>query len=218
MPISDSSWITITARQLTNAINQALAMAPAAQKHLKNLEHCVLKLHLKGLNSTLYFAVERETNTGQTETARYRVFLSEPKDKPDVFLSGSLLNFLKLASQKNKASLFRTKQLELEGDAIRIQQILAFINALEIDWDGALANVIGDVPAHFISTLLRSGISWGLNLSQSFFRDAEEYIKFELRLFPDKARAKLQFSKIASLSNELETLQTRIDALEKKLC
>ena len=107
--------------------------------------------------------------------------------------------------------------MRLEGDSVRIQQILAFLSSLKIDWDGLLANFIGDVPAHFLGSSIRAGMLWGLNFSQSLIRDTEEYIKYELRLLPDKKRAIKQFSAITKLSEEVDKLKHRFDQFEKKL-
>lgn len=206
------------ANQVVSGVNSALAMAPGAQKHLKNLEQCVLKIQLSVINSTFYFGVVASTEADQATLEpvqiKYKVQLVEPRENPDVSLSGSPLSFIKLLSQKNKASLFKHKELDLQGDAVRIQQIFAFLNTLEIDWDGLLANFIGDVPAHFIGSTLRTGLAWGFSFSQAFIRDAEEYIKYELRLLPDKARASKQFSAIADLAKDVEALKARFDKFD----
>lgn len=222
MKLLESDWTKSLAKQLVSAINGALAMAPSAQKHLKNLEGCSLNVHFKGLDTNLYFGVEqadqlpidKKQNLGNN---KYKVQLVDASPKPNVFITGTPLAFVKLITQKNKAALFQAKELELQGDAVRIQQILAFLSALEIDWEGILANFIGDVPAHFLGTSIRSGLMWGLNFSQSLIRDTEEFIKFELRLLPDKKQAKNQFSAISKLADELDKLKIRFDQLELKL-
>lgn len=221
MSLYGTGWRLSVANHLVSSINTALAMAPGAQKHLKNLEACILKLHLSGINLVFYFGVTAHTDEAQTtlESTQtlYKVQLVEPVDNPDVALSGSVVAFMKLLGQRNKSGVFRSKELVLQGDAVRIQQILAFLNALEVDWDGLLANFIGDVPAHFLGTTLRNGFAWGRSFSQSFIRDAEEYIKYELRLLPDKARASKQFSAISELSNDIEKLKARFDKVEQQI-
>lgn len=215
---TESGWLMSAANQIVSRVNSALAMAPGAQKHLKNLEQCVVRIQVSAIDKAFYFGVvacadsdEASLEAGQT---KYKVQLVQPRDNPDVSLSGSPLSFIKLISQKNKASLFTRKELELQGDAVRIQQIFAFLNTLEIDWDGLLANFIGDVPAHFIGSTLRTGLAWGFSFSQAFIRDAEEYIKFELRLLPDKARASKQFSAISELAKDVDNLKARFDKFE----
>jgi len=219
MSIKGTGWRRSAANQIVSSINSALAMAPGAQKHLKNLENCVLKLELSGINLTFYFGVAAYREKNQHELVdlppAYKVNLVAPAEHADISVTGSPLSFMKLLGQRDKASLFRSRELELQGDAVRIQQMFAFLNALEVDWDGLMANFIGDVPAHFLGTTLRSGLAWGLSFSQAFLRDAEEYIKYELRLLPDKARTSKQFSAISELANDVERLKSRFDELEQ---
>lgn len=221
MSVSGTGWRRSAANQLVSSINGALAMAPGAQKHLKNLETCVLKLQLTGINLAFYFGVDGSSASNESTPDNiqdiYKVQLVDAVDTPDVCVTGSPLAFMKLLGQRNKVHVFRTKELVLQGDAVRIQQILAFLNALEVDWDGVLAKFIGDVPAHFLGSTLRNSLAWGLSFSQAFIRDAEEYIKYELRLLPDKARAHKQFAAIAELANDIEKLEKRIQNVEQQV-
>jgi ubiquinone biosynthesis protein UbiJ len=217
MPANQPGWILSATNQIVSAVNRALAMSPGAQKHLKNLAQCVFRIQMKGINHSFYFGVTTITKeqTGlQTQHPAYKVQLIDASEKVDVTLAGSPLNLLKLIGSQNKALLFNSKALELHGDSVRIQQILAFLSAIEIDWDALLAEFIGDVPAHLIGTSLRTGLTWSLNFSRAFIRDAEEYIKYELRLLPDKLRANKQFVAISELAGNVEALSARLDKLE----
>lgn len=224
MKLFESEWVKAVAKQAVSGINSAVAMSPGSQKQLKNLEACTLKIHLKGRDSNFYFGVikleEQEQKSDATEAQssqdKYKVQLLNEAETTDVTITGSPIAFIKLISQKNKATLFQTKELTLEGDSVRIQQILAFLASLKIDWDGLLATYIGDVPAHLLGSSIRSGLMWGLNFSQSLIRDTEEYIKYELRLLPDNKRAVNQFSAISRLTEEVDKLKHRFDQFEKK--
>ena len=221
MKLFGSDWLKAFANQVVRGINSALAMSPGSQKHLKNLENCILKINLSGLESNFYFGViksklDKLKGASDISTFKYQVQLVNATESPEVTVSGSPIAFIKLVSQKNKAILFQSKELKLEGDSVRIQQVLGFLGSLKIDWDGLLANFIGDIPAHLIGTSLRSGLIWGLNFSQSLIRDTEEFIKYELRLLPDKRRAKNQFTAIKALATDLEKLTKRFNQLEDK--
>ena len=219
MKLFGSDWMKSAAKKIVSGINSALAMSPGSQKQLKNLEGCILKLHLKGLDTDFHFGVVKSGQNSQDaepekSTFKYRIDLLDPINQTDVMIAGSPIAFIKLISQKNKASLFQSKELSLEGNSVRIQQILAFLNSLQIDWDGLLSTFIGDVPAHLLGSSIRSGLMWGLSFSQSLIRDTEEFIKYELRLLPDNRRAQKQFLAIASLAEDLEMLNKRFEHLE----
>tara|TARA_R110002167_G_scaffold148118_14_gene341002 strand:+ start:497 stop:1171 length:675 start_codon:yes stop_codon:yes gene_type:complete len=221
MKLFESDGMKAVANQVVSGINSALAMSPGSQKQLKNLEGCILKIQLKGLNTCFYFGIgklDQQNKLAEPNNSefKYRVQLVDQIDSADVTITASPLSFIKLISQKNKTTLFQEKEIVLEGDSVRTQQILTFLASLKIDWDGLLATFIGDVPAHLLGTSIRSGLMWGFNFSQSLIRDTEEFIKYELRLLPDNKRAKKQFSAITKLSEEVEKLKSRFDALEFK--
>ncbi len=195
------------AKSVEQAINAALTMDAAAQKHLKRLDGCVLAVHVTSTDSTFYFGVKAPESDQPDE--RYLVELLPAQESATIHLGGSILSLVKLTASANKAILFKTKELSLSGDAVRIQQLQSFLSSISIDWEAILANFIGDVPAHFIGSSLRSSLGWGINFSKSLVRDAEEYIKYELRLFPNRAIAQKQFKAIEELQKATDALESR---------
>jgi ubiquinone biosynthesis accessory factor UbiJ len=190
---------------LSSAINLALAKDPVARKKLHGLRNCVLELHLKNLNQSLFIAVQNE------RIAVLAVLKDAPK--PSVRVSGNLIAFIKLATQDNSRALFQSEEIVLNGDAVRAQQILHLVETLNIDWEALIADAIGDIPAHVIGSSLKKSWAWTQKLSATLLRDLEEYVKYELRLFPSKPMAKRQFDKI----DQLRLATDRLEARMKKL-
>lgn len=189
---------------LSGAINIALAKDPVARKKLNGLRDCVLELHLKNLNQSLFIAVQNE-----------RIAVLKDAQKASLRLSGNLIAFIKLATQDDKRALFQSEDIVLTGDAVRAQQILHLIEALDIDWEAIIADVLGDIPAHAIGTGLKKSWAWTQKLSATLLRDLEEYVKYELRLFPSKPLAKRQFDKIDQLRLATDRLEARMKKLFK---
>lgn len=221
MSFLDPSLLNKIAPGVEAAINKALTMDPAAQKHLKRLKGCTLKIDLGPNNKAFYFGVSEHSekssaDTNKTEQAQdntsYHVTLIDTQEDTSVQVKASILSLIKLAGLKDKSPLFKTKEIELSGDAVRIQQIQGFLSALNIDWEGMLASFIGDVPAHILGQTFRHSFSWSRNLTLALIRDAEEFIKYELRIFPNKAVADKQFAAIDKLYQATESLERRIRA------
>lgn len=213
----DTKRLTKIAVTIESAINTALSMDPAAQKHLKRLRDCVLAISVSSPSKVIYVGVEEQNEAQRNDSddntqVVYRVAILPAQDHSSVQIKGSLLSFIKLASSKDKSLLFKTNEIQLSGESVRIQQIQAFLSIVSVDWEGILASVIGDIPAHIIGTSIRQSLSFGKNLTQSLIRDAEEFIKYELRLFPNKAAAKKQFSAIDKLYQASEALEKKIKA------
>lgn len=212
MSQTDSKRINKIAKALESGINTALAMDPLAQKHLKRLKDCTVAINISSPGKVLHVGVAQQAPKEDEEQPSYRVSLLAPQDCCDVEIKASLLSFIKLAATSDKNTLLRTQEVQMSGDSVRIQQVQGFLTIIKVDWEGILSSVIGDIPAHIIGTSLRQSLSFGLSLGQSLLRDAEEFIKYELRLFPNKAAAKKQFKAITKLQENSEILEQKIRA------
>jgi len=196
-------------RQLTpgiqKAINLALSMDPGARKRLQPLRGCILEIRVTTLNHSVFITTESD-----------QIVILPSADQATVTLSGSTMAFAKLASYRDKSSLFRSRDISLTGDAVRAQQLQRFARDLNVDWEAILAEVIGDVPAHAIGTSIRNTLTWGKHVSRSLKQDLEEFIKYELRLLPGKAIARHQFESIDQLRLASDRLEARVRKLMNK--
>jgi len=192
---------------IERAINAALTTDPGAQKHLRRLKDCVFEVHVSSAKQSFLFGVKSNDQKG---SLNHQVVVLSSQQTISVQLKGSALSLLKLAFYQDKNTLFKNQEVQINGDAVRIQQIQAFMHSLNLDWEGLLANFVGDVPAHFLGSSVRSSINWGKKLSLSLVRDIEEFVKFELRLFPNKSLTKKQFLAIDKLYQATENLEKRL--------
>jgi len=199
MSFIDPAFIQKVAPSIEKAINLALSMDPVSQKKLNLLQGCILEVSITTPKQTLFFGSEGG-----------KVVILPPQDSSSVCLSGNAFSLIKLANYQDKTSLFKNKEIILSGDAVRAQQIQGLMGSVNIDWEGILAALIGDVPAHFIGTSLRQSLAFGKNISQSFINDLEEFIKYEVRLIPSKALAKTQFEAIDQLRLATDRLEARL--------
>lgn len=204
MAFLDIPIVQQAAPALEKAINLALSMDPSSQKRLKPLEGCILQIYFTAAKRSIFFKAEKGN-----------VVLLGNHDSPSVVLSGKMIAFVKLAYLSDKQQLFRDKEIELAGDAVRAQQIQHFMANINIDWEALLAEVIGDVPAHVLGTSIRQGIGWGKSLTSTFLTDLEEFVKYEVRLLPSKALAVRQFDAIDQLRSATDRLEARIKSLVK---
>lgn len=205
MAFFDTPWVQSLAPVLESAMNAALAVDPASEKRLKPLNGCVLEVNLKSIHQSFFFGVREQ-----------RICLLPSETTPSVTLSGSTSGLIKLALSDNKNALFKRREVELSGDAVRAQQIQSFVRELKIDWEALLAEAIGDVPAHMISSGVRSSWNWTRSVSQSLWSDLEEFVKYELRLLPSKALAQKQFEAIDQLRLATDRLEAKFKLLLRK--
>ncbi len=186
----------------SKALNLALTKDSAALKKLQALQGCVFEIHLRNLNKSIYVTVIDQKLAVLAEHA-----------SPTVRISGSISSLLQLRNEHARHGLFKSGEVQLSGDAVRAQQIMQWVAALDIDWEALLAEWLGDVPAHALGSGLRKSWQWTQQISHQLWRDLEEYVKYELRLLPTRPMAERQFQAI----DQLRLASDRIEARYRKL-
>lgn len=190
---------------IEKSLNMALSVDPAAAQKLKPLDQCVLEIHFRSLKRSIFMQADAGS-----------IKLVGAEQGAHVTLSGTTMAFIKLAGKRDVNALFRSRELSMSGDAVRAQQIQSFARSIDLDWEALLAEVIGDVPAHFLSNSVRQGITWSRHFGQSFARDLEEFVKYEVRMLPGKAIAASQFEAIDQLRLATDRLEARVRHLLKR--
>src|SRR5690606_12302283 len=126
------------------ALNRALELDPAGRKALHSALTGPVQFELTQpltLTLTLHSAGERIT------------VASEPAEQAALVLSGSPLAFAALAT--GDEHVFSQQRIRVTGDTGLAHQFQRALNQLEPDWEAALAEHLGDLPAHLIGQRLR---------------------------------------------------------------
>lgn len=204
----DPSLITAATATAETIVNRALALDPMAQAKIEVLEDTVIKLLLTPLTIAI---------TVQAQNGRLIVSGIDDKFTPadiDVTLEGSPLALSRLVLEQDKDRLIRSGDIRLTGNAEKALQFQALLADLELDWESALAEIIGDIPAHFIGQRLRSGLQWGKQTHQSLLANIEEYLHEESRALPTTSELQAHFSAIDDLRLATERLDARLARLK----
>lgn len=142
---------------------------------------------------------------------------SHIENDADVILSGGPADFIKLLTSEEKADALFGKGISVSGDsglANRFQGILA---DTQIDWEGMLGDVIGDLPAHQAANFF----NWKLNsyrrTGSSFIHNLEEYLTEEARLLPTRPEVDGFLQQVDQVRDRSERISARIQLLQQKL-
>jgi ubiquinone biosynthesis protein UbiJ len=206
----DPSLITAAVASAEALVNKTLALDSAALQKVEALDSAVVKISLTSLNSSV---------TVQACNRRLVLSLNGEKfaaDEIDVTIEGSPFSLSRLMFEDDKNSLIRSGEINLLGDAEIAQKFQSLLSELNIDWESALADVIGDIPAHFIGQKVRQGASWGKQTHQSLTANIEEHLHEESRLLPTRVELQGQFSEIDRLRLSTERLEARVAKLTLK--
>lgn len=201
---------TINATLLTLAestINRLLLVRPETVAQLGQLDGKVIAIQLTSPAMSLSL---------QPSTAGLQIDQIE-RDDADVTLSGTAADFFQLLSAADSSEAMFGKTIKLSGDSALATRFSQVMVDAALDWEGILAQVMGDLPAHELARLLKWKSRFYLQAGHSLVQNFEEYIKEELQLLPSQPQLKRFYSEVDSLRQETERAEAKIERLRRKL-
>lgn len=188
---------------IERGLNRALELDPAGRRAL-----------MTALTGPVQFTVEAPLAlTLSLVPADNRIQVaSQPQEAPALELKGRPMAFAALATGDNQ--VFSEGRISVIGDMALAHQFQRAIDQLDPDWEAAMAEHIGDVPAHFLGQRLRGAVKWSRQAFQSLNANVEEYIHEESRSLPGRRELEATFEDIDQLSLRVERLDARIRQIE----
>lgn len=198
--------IAITAT-LEAALNQYLQLDPDSRSHLASMEGKCLAVELKGLDISFYLLTD---NQGIQVLNHY-------PEQPDATLSGTPMELLGLALEQQPGPAMFAGGVKISGDTELGQHFKRLFDSLDIDWEEHLSQYTGDIIAHKLGSLFRSGKEWRQQAADILQQDVAEYLLQEDHLVPEKAELEEFFSEIDKLREDTDRIQARISRLQNQL-
>jgi ubiquinone biosynthesis protein UbiJ len=134
--------------------------------------------------------------------------------QPDTIIHSNPIGLIRLsllpASQAR--SLFNDK-VRISGDVELGQKVKQLFDEMDIDWEGHLAHFTGDVVAHQIGSLVRKGMAFKKQFSQTMRQNMTEYLQEELRIVPSRNELDDFYNDVDELSLHVERMQARVNQL-----
>jgi len=188
---------------LERGLNRALSLDPAGRKAL-----------MAALNGPVQFSIEAPLNlTLALVPADSRIqVVGQPPESPALELAGRPMAFAALATGDDQ--VFTQGRIRVTGDMGLAHQFQRAIDQLDPDWEAALADYLGDVPAHFLGQRLRGAVKWSRQAFRSLNANVEEYIHEESRSLPGRRELEATFEDIDQLSLRVERLDARTRQIE----
>jgi len=192
---------------LERAINAALAMDPATRRRLQALDGSCFLLECTEPAIKVYVLVAEDR-------IRLPVFYEA---KPTTHLIGPLSEFITLATAKDKPSALVNSGVRLQGDSAPLIRLADVLADIELDWEGELAKLVGDVPAHMFGAASRQFFRFGKRTHETFLRHLEEYLHEEARLLPTQLEVEDFISGVQKVAQDVERCEARIKRLQKQI-
>jgi ubiquinone biosynthesis protein UbiJ len=164
----------------------------------------VIAINVLPFNETLYLCPT--TNTIQ--------LLEYYAEEVDATISGTLsaLGLMGLSSTPMRAIF--SGEVKIEGDIHLAHQFQQLFQKLDIDLEEKLSHYTGDIIAHKIGNLFRTGFNWTEESITTFKLNSKEFLQQETRDLPAEAEANIFYQKVDEIRSDFDRLSARIDQLE----
>jgi ubiquinone biosynthesis protein UbiJ len=186
-------------------INAALVYDPSTLRQLTPLQGKVLLV--ESSTPGLRIAVEVGTNG--------LLLHNDWPDSADVHINGSFVSILNMGINAGEMVSFSGTGVNVTGNLDVLRQLNLIMAGLDIDWEAALAELMGDVPAHILSDAVRKTANARADTLQRAKSAVVEVSQEELRLTPSKNEYDEFVLSVRHLATDTERLSARVNRLHR---
>jgi ubiquinone biosynthesis protein UbiJ len=188
---------------IERAVNYALKQDPPSQRRLTKLAGQQIFLEVEDFNLILQVHVLEEG-----------IMLDRPESMDEIELDAKLDTHVKGPSSAYRKLLegdgFFDGDLRIRGNAQALMTLHKVMQGFEFDWEGILADKIGDLPAATFARLVRTQWSVTKELTTNARIHLVNYLQSNSELLPSK----IEFDHFV---DETERLGMQLDRFEAKL-
>jgi ubiquinone biosynthesis protein UbiJ len=186
------------------ASNSALEHDPNTRSRVDKLQGKTMTLHIKSIDQSL-------SVTPRPEGLEFNNAVSE---NADVRLSASIGALIKISRDGMDNADLQPGELEIVGDPIVGQRFAQLVAQLDVDWEGALAEHIGESPARLV-TVAAGQFKELAQASQSSFKQfVSRLLKDDLELVADKQEVEPFLDGVDTLRADADRLMIRVKRLQ----
>lgn len=135
----------------------------------------------------------------------------------DVTLSATVGALIKIGRDGMEDAELAPGELEIHGDPIVGQRFAAVLSELDIDWEGLLAEHLGETPAVLISSGFDKARELALESRNVFGQHLSTLLTHELGVVADKEEIEPFLDAVDSLRADVERLHQRVQQLQNLL-
>ena len=186
-------------------INAALVFDPSTLRQLASLQGKILLI--ESSTPSLRIAIE----VGSSGLLLHNGW----QDSADVHIIGSLISILNMGINAGEMRSFSGTGVNVTGNLEVLRQLNLTMAGLDIDWEAALAELVGDVPAHILSDAMRKTANVRTDTLQRAKSAVVEVSQEELRLSPSKNEYDEFVLSVRHLATDTERLSARVNRLHR---
>jgi ubiquinone biosynthesis protein UbiJ len=193
---------------LQKLINDGLNYDLAASNKLKALHGKTLVLDVTEPSLSISLTIEQDGF----------VFLESGKNEQfDAQVSGKAKDLFAVLGAEDRTAAMMAHEIKIQGDTRTFFAIQDVLSHLNIDWEMALGDKIGDLAAHVVADGLRFFGQIAKNHFSSFERTSRNYFREESGLFVQDSLWQPHTEKVQQVKQQAERLAARVRRFEQQL-
>lgn len=185
-------------------IQRTLRYDPASRLALSRLAGRVLALQFTQPQLTVYVL---PNNQGLELSGHW-------EGEVDTRLTGKLWDFLRMA--QGEQTTLAGSGVHMEGSTGLVQELQRIARQLDIDWEEALSELVGDVAGHQGAQWLRTGADWLQAREAQARRLLSEFITQEAGLLPSRPELENFYNEVDELTRATDRAEARLRHLMKE--
>lgn len=198
---------------LQRLVNQALQYDPVARQRLAALDGKRLVLSMREPSLTLSLIIEAPAGADSTQ-----VLISlDDMDECDARVSGRASDLLAVLQASDRTAAMMAHQIDIQGDTRTFFSLQEVLSGLDIDWEMALADRLGDLPAHWLADGLRLAGQMVRNHGESLQRTLNNFGREESGLFVPASLWRQHTESVYQARLATDRLQARVQRLQQRM-
>ena len=189
------------------AINSALKYDPATLRELSTLEGQVLLVDCTSPAMRIAIQISQQQIT----------LHSGWEDEAAITLQGSLIALAKMAANASDTSSFAGTGVQLSGNLETLHKLHKILSQLDINWEGALADIIGDIPAYMVGSALRKSADIAKQNKQRVTSALTEVAQEELQIVPSRNGFEQFKKEVREMASDTDRLMARANLLRQQI-
>lgn len=186
------------------AINQYISLDEDVSLFLAPVAGKVIAINIQPFDETIYLCPTKDS------IQVLETYLPEV----DSSISGTLsaLGLMGLSATPMR-SIFNG-EVTITGDTRTAHKFQQLFEKLDIDFEEKLSQFTGDIVAHKIGNIFRSGQQWTAESIESLKLNTKEFLQEETRDLPAGPEADILYHQIDDIRSDFDRLSARIDQLK----
>lgn len=194
----DAMISTAALAGLEKLINTALRYDPGTRVALAALDEQVLAITVTAPEFTIYVTPDEDGLR----------LMGQWEGEVHTQLRGSLPALMQLA--RSERTSFAGSGVEVIGNTGLLVDLQRLLKNVDIDWEEAVSQLVGDVVGHQSAELIRSGVGYARDRASELKRLLGEFLTEELKTVPAKSELEGFYRDVDELRLQADRLDARV--------